>query len=37
MRRHPATMHGAFLSGMREAARISEKMRELNKAGKLAR
>jgi lysine-specific histone demethylase 1 len=37
MRRHPATMHGAFLSGMREAARISERMREMNKAGKLRR
>lgn len=37
MRRHPATMHGAFLSGMREAARISERMREMNKTGKLRR
>jgi monoamine oxidase len=36
-RKHPATMHGAFLSGTREAARVHAAMKRLNKGGRLSR
>lgn len=36
-RKYPATMHGAFISGLREAALISDRLKELNKSGQLWR
>jgi hypothetical protein len=34
---HPATMHGAYLSGAREAAKAHEALKRLGKEGKLRR
>ena len=36
-RMHPATMHGAYLSGAREAAKAHEALKRLGKEGKLRR